>query len=245
MTQRFLPRSYEGRRPPPKASVVIFASIGLVLFAYGFVVAFVIKPPLLGWIGFAIVSMVILGLAVLAPLALERTRVSPLRPADVVDRKTRLLVVADSHCNESALCDEIFACLGDAAVVHVVVPVRVSHLHFLTDDENRERREARQSMLRTVALLQQRAAPATGSVGSDKPLESMTDALGSFPATNVLLAIPPEEQSYWLERGLLGKARRLTRIPVTQVFVPSTPLTTPTVAGAAGRSGPLSSRRPR
>jgi hypothetical protein len=51
MTQRFLPRSYEGRRPPPKASVVIFASIGLVLFAYGFVVAFVIKPPLLGWIG--------------------------------------------------------------------------------------------------------------------------------------------------------------------------------------------------
>ena len=195
MTQRFLPRLYEWRRPPPKASVVMFASIGAVLVAYGFVVAFVIKPPLLGWIGFAIVSMVILGLAVLAPLAFERTRVSPLRPADVVDRKTRLLVVADSHCNESALCDEIFARLGDAAVVHVIVPVRVSHLHFLTDDENRERREARQSMLRTVALLQQRAAPATGSVGSDKPLESMTDALGWFPATNVLLAIPPDSRT--------------------------------------------------
>jgi hypothetical protein len=228
---------------PPKASVVIFASIGAVLVAYGFIVAFVIKPPLLGWIGFAIVSTVILGLAALAPLAFERTRVSPLRPADVVDRQTRL-VVADSHCNEGALCDEIFARLGDAAVVHVVVPVRVSHLHFLTDDENRERRQAQQSMLRTVALLQDRAAAATGSVGSDKPLESMTDALGSFPATHVLLAIPPEEHSYWLERGLLAKARRLTRIPVTQVVL-STPPTTPTVAGAAGRSGQLSSRRPR
>ena len=243
VTRRFLARSYEWRRSPPKASVLIFASTGAVLVFYGLVVGFVIKPPPLGWIGFAIVSTVILGLAALAPLAFERTRVSALRPADAADQQPRVLVVADSHCNESALCDEIFARLGDAAVVHVVVPVRVSHLHFLTDDENRERQEARQSMLRTVALLQQRAAPATGSVGSDKPLESMTHALGSFPATHVLLAIPPEEQWYWLERGLLGKARRLTRIPVTQVVVPSTPLTTPTVAGAAGRSGPLSSRR--
>jgi hypothetical protein len=63
---------------------------------------------------------------------------------------------------------------------------------------------------------------ATGSVGSDKPLESMTDALGSFPATAVLLATPPEEESYWLEQGLLTKARTLTGTPVTQVVVPST-----------------------
>ena len=62
-------------------------------------------------------------------------------------------------------------------------------------------------MLRTIALLQERAAAATGSVGSDKPLESMTDALGSFPATRVLLAMPPEEESYWLEGNMLAKAR--------------------------------------
>ena len=230
------------RRSLPKASVVIFASTAAVLVAYGSLVAFVIKPPPLGWIGFAIVSMVILGLAALAPLAFERTRVSALRPADSVDRQTRLLVVADSHCDERALCEEILARLGDASVVQVVVPVRVSHLHFLTDDENRERHYARQSMLGTVALLREQAAAATGSVGSDKPLESMTDALGSFPATRVLLAIPPEQESYWLERGLLAKARRLTRIPVTQVVVPST--ATPTAGHSAGRSAQLSSRRP-
>ena len=242
MTRRFIARSYEWRRSPPKTSVLIFASTGAALVVYGFVVGFVIKPPLLGWIGFAIVSTVILGLAALAPLAFERTRVSALRPADATDRQTRLLVVADSHCNESVLCEEIVARLGDAAVVvHVVVPVRVSHLHFLTDDENREWREARQSMVRTVALLRERAAAATGSVGSDKPLESMTDALGSFPATHVLLAIPPEEGSYWLERGLLAKARKLTRIPVTQLVVPSTAPTAPTVGGAGGGPRPLSS----
>jgi hypothetical protein len=220
----------------PKASVLIFASTVAVLVAYGFLVASVIKPPLLGWIGFAIESMVILGLAALAPLAFERTRVSALRPADSVDLQTRLLVVADSHSNESALCKEILARSGNAVLVHVVVPVRVSHLHFLTDDENRERQYARQTMRRTIALLRELGAAATGSVGSDKPLESMTDALGSFPATYVVLAMPPEEEAYWLERGLLAKARRLTRIPVAQVVVPSAaPL-----VGTARRSAELS-----
>ena len=204
-------------------SALISASTLGVLVAYGLIFGFLINPPPLGWVGFALVSMVVLGLGALAPLAFERTRVSPLRPARPVDQQQRLLVVADPECDESALSDEIAARLGEAIKVHVVVPVRVSHLHFVTDDENQEWREARQSMLHTVALLKQRDAAATGSVGTDKPLESMTDALGFFPATAVLLATPPVEESYWLERGLLTKARALTRIPVTQVVVPAAP----------------------
>jgi hypothetical protein len=84
---------------------------------------------------------------------------------------------------------------------------------------------------------------ATGSVGSDKPLESMTDALGSFPATHVLLATPPEEDSYWLERDLLAKARSLTWIPVTQVVVPATPARIRTVLDAVRQCGQRSGRR--
>ena len=76
-------------------------------------------------------------------------------------------------------------------------------------------------MLTSVALLQRRGIYTTGNVGSDKPLESMTDALGAFPATHVLLAIPLEEESYWLERDLLAKARALTKLPVTQATVAS------------------------
>jgi hypothetical protein len=221
-------------------SVVVLAPTAAVLVAYGLIVAFVIKPPLLGWIGFAIVSMVALGLAAVGPVAFERTRVSALRTARAVDRNERLLVVADPRCNENALCDEILAHVGDAVGVHVVVPVRVSHLHFVTDDEKRELREAERSMVRTVGLLRQRGTAATGSVGSDKPLESTTDALGSFPATHVLLATPPEQDSYWLERGLLAKARALIRIPVTQVIVPARPPSTPTIDNAAGQPGQLS-----
>jgi hypothetical protein len=235
---RSSPRLNGGRSWPPPATVVILASIGAVLAVYGLVVAFMIKPPPLGWVGFAIVSAVVLALAALAPLAFERTRVSARRPARALDRQNRLLVVADSRCNEKALCSEILARLGDAVAVHVVVPVRVSHLHFVTDDESKEWHEAQKSMLHTVGLLQQRAAVATGSVGSDKPLESMSDALGSFPATHLLLATPPEEESYWLERGLLAKARTLTGIPVSQIVVPTTSPRTASIRDATRQCAP-------
>jgi hypothetical protein len=204
-----------------KSLAVLFSSIGAVLLAYAVVVALVIQPPALGWLGFATVSVILLGLGALAPFAFERTRVSPQRPAEAVDRKRRLLVIADSQSNEITLSEEILARLAGAVAVHVVIPVRVSHLHFLTDDESEERREAAESMSISVGLLRHRGVPVTGSVGSDKPLESMTDALGFFPATHVLLATPPEDESYWLERGLLTKARKLTAVPVTQVVVPS------------------------
>lgn len=202
---------------------VIVSSVAAALVVCALIVAFAIRPPTLGWVGFAIVSIGFLGLAALAPLAFERTRVSARPPAGASDPEQRLLVIADSHCSETALCAEIVARLAGAVAVHVVVPVRVSHLHFMADDEAAEQREAEQSMRISVGLLQQRGVSTTGSVGSDKPLESMTDALASFAATQVLLATPPVEESYWLERDLLTKARPLADVPVTQVVVPTTP----------------------
>jgi hypothetical protein len=202
---------------------VILSAIGVALAINALIVAFVLHSPPLGWIGFAIVSIIVLGLGFLAPLGFERTRVSPQQPATPGDARKRLLVVADSHCSETALRDEIVARLPGLVLVHLVVPVRVSHLHFLTDDEFDEAQDAEQSMLTSVGLLRGRGVSATGSLGSDKPLESMTDALGFFPANEVLLATPPEGASYWLERDLLEKARGLTTVPVREVVVPANP----------------------
>jgi hypothetical protein len=204
--------------------VIIVSSIGAVLAVYALLLELAVRPPPLGWLGFGILSVVVLSLGALAPLAFERTRVSAQRPAYAVDGNRRLLVIADASCSETALVEQIFVCQRGAVTVHLVVPVRVSHLHFLTDDEAEERAEAEQRMQTSVGLLQKLGVSTTGSVGTDKPLESMTDALGFFPATHVLLATPPTQESYWLERGLLAKARALTTTPVDQVTVPSAPL---------------------
>jgi hypothetical protein len=205
-----------------KANVaLIFVSIAAVLFVAAFVTAFVIDPPALGWVGFGIASAVVVGVGAAATLSVPRIRVSAPRPAVATGTDRRLLVVADAYCSEAALCHEIQARLEGAVAVHLVVPVRVSHLHFLANDESAERQEAEQTMVITVGLLRGSGVRATGTVGSDKPLESMTDALRTFPATHVLLATPPAEESYWLERDLLAKARALTELPVTQATVAS------------------------
>jgi len=206
----------------PKANVaLIFASIATVLAVAALVTAFVIAPPPLGWIGFAIACAVVVGLGAAATVLIPRMRVSAPRPAVTGDADRRLLVVADASCDEDTLCNGIQERLEGRVAVHLVIPVRVSHLRFLANDEAEERRDAEETMLITVALLQRRGISTTGNVGSDKPLESMTDALGAFPATHVLLATPPEEESYWLERDLLAKARALTKLPVTQATVAS------------------------
>ena len=227
-------------------AALIFASIAAVLAVAALVTAFVIDPPALGWVGFAIASAIVVGLGAAATLALPRMRVSAPSPAVAADPDRRLLVVADASCSEAALCNEIEARLEGAVAVHLVVPVRVSHLHFLANDEAEERREAEQTMLITVGLLQRRDIRATGAVGGDKPLESMTDALAAFPATHVLLATPPAEESYWLERDLLAKARALTELPITQAIVASgQPALNGSQPAPAAADRSISAERPR
>jgi hypothetical protein len=210
--------------------VLILASLAAVLAGAALATALALEPPPLGWIGFGVLSLVVLALGIAATLAVPRLRVSPPPPAVAVDRAQRLLVVADAVCSPAALADAICARLDNDVAVHVVVPVRVSHLHFLADDESRERRQAESSLARSVRLLHERGVFVTGAVGDDKPLESMTDALGAFAATQVLLAVPPEQESYWLERDLLLKARAIAAVEVEQVVVPSA---LPTASGGS------------
>jgi hypothetical protein len=58
-------------------AAVIFSSIGALLVAAGLIVASASNPPPLVWVRFAIVSIILLGLAVLATLAFQRTLLRP------------------------------------------------------------------------------------------------------------------------------------------------------------------------
>jgi hypothetical protein len=201
-------------------SAMLLAATGSVLLGAAMLVAFVLRPPLLGWVGFAVACAIVIGLASFAAVVSPRLRVSAQRPASALDDKKRLLVVADEHCGSPALWRSIDARLAGAVAVHLVVPVRVSHLHYLTNDEQSESRDADDRVRLAVELLRQHGVSTTGGVGSDDPLESMTDALASFPATHVLLATSTEQDSYWLEHDLLAKAQALTSLEVSHVVVP-------------------------
>jgi GABA permease len=202
-------------------AVLVVVSLVAALVAAALAITLAYDAPSSMWIGFAVLSLSVVVLGLVATLAVPRLRLSPPIPAVAGDQAHRLLVVADAVCSPTALADAIVRRgLYDVAV-RLVVPVRVSHLHFLADDELQERRQAECSLARTLRLLHARGLAATGAVGDDKPLESMTDALGRFAATHVLLAIPPERESYWLERELLPKAQALVAVEVEQIIVPT------------------------
>jgi hypothetical protein len=216
------PAGLGGRRTAGTSVLVIFGSLTLVLLALALIGLFVVEPPPLAWIGFAAAGLVSFALATVATAVSPRLRFNPQRPAMPVDGAERLLVVADEHCGSPALWQEVHARLADAVAVHLVVPVRVSHLHYLTNDERAELGGAEARVALAIGLLRRRGVAVTGGVGSDDPLEAMTDALAAFPATHVLLATSTKEDSYWLERDLVAKARALTTLPVTHVVVPPT-----------------------
>jgi hypothetical protein len=204
----------------PKRIAVICSALGaaLVATAFGFAA---LDPPGLAWLGYGLVAAIVLALGALVPVGFEGTRVSPLPPREPVDAKQLLLVLADAHCAEAAVCDAIVARIDETFSVHLVVPLRVSHLHFVTDDEDDEQQAAEQAVEVTVELLERRGVAVTGEAGDDKPLESLSDALALHPATHVLLVTPPAPESYWLEGDLLAKARRVTRLPIEQVLAPA------------------------
>ena len=87
--------------------VLVVASLVAILAAAALAAALLLEPPMLGWIGFAVLSLIVFAIGVAATLVVPRLRVSPLVPAVAEDRARRLLVVADAICGPRGLSEAI------------------------------------------------------------------------------------------------------------------------------------------
>jgi hypothetical protein len=203
-------------------------SRALLLFFVGPVVAylvallaialFVVTPPTLGWIGFGVAAAIGLLVGAAASRLYPLTRTNAVRrhprPAD----SSRLLVVADVHCDLAALCEAVERHVGDRPVeVFVVAPVLASPLHFLTDDEPGERRDAGTRLEEALQGLRNLGIAARGAVGSDDPLQAIGDALTVFRAGEIVLAAPETSGRRWLEHDLEQRIRDVYGVHVSMV----------------------------
>jgi len=186
-----------------------FVAIALPVFLYLALLALVaslyVHPPLLGWIGFAVVgvlgSITAAGAVVLFPRMRTNVDVPP------VPERGRLLVLADADCPADRVCNAVASHIGSGAVdVLVVAPVLASPLHYLTGVEEAERGDAESRLGAVLSGLRLRGLNAEGRIGSDDPLQSLGDALVAFPAAEALLIT---SNDHWLEPGLVDRARRL------------------------------------
>ena len=194
-----------------------------------FVVAvLVLHPSALGWIGLGVAAtaglLIATGVSLLFPRA--RTNAPPRRaPAD---GGLRLLVVADLHCDETALCGAVRHTVGErSAEVFVVAPVLASPLHFLTNAEDAEAEDARGRLDEALLALRQLGIQAHGAVGTDDPLQAIGDALASFPADEILLAVREERRRTWLEHHLERRVRDSYGVHVSTLTLDDAPAAAP------------------
>ena len=91
--------------------------------------------------------------------------------------------------------------------MHVVAPVLPSPLHYLSGDEHVEEADAQRRLDTALVQLRRAGIAATGSLGSDDPLQALGDALATFGAGEVLIVA--QQDTHWLEDGLVEDAARV------------------------------------
>jgi hypothetical protein len=193
------------------AILAVAVPVAAYLATLSLVAALYVKPPLIGWIGFGVVGAFscLIAAGALALFPRMRTAVD----AVAAPEPARLVVLADALCPADRLCDTIAVRLaGRSPDVLVVAPVLARPLHYLADDERRERRDAESRLGAVVAALRERGLHVEGRIGADDPLQALGDALAGFPAGEALVVTSPE--THWLEEGLFDRARRL--VPVLE-----------------------------
>jgi hypothetical protein len=126
------------------------------------------------------------------------------------------LVVTTANDPQEAVASLVREHAGEDAEVRVVAPAsKISWLDWLTNDEDAARRDAAER-----AEVASGAAPADqvkAEVGDVDPLQAIEDALREFPADEVLVLTPPDQQAEWLEKGLGELAQKRFSVPVTQL----------------------------
>lgn len=124
----------------------------------------------------------------------------------------RVLVVSTIPVEERALRDRIG---GDPAEIKVVAPAaKLSRLDWLANDDDEAIRKAAEAAERTASAL---PGKTDAEVGDSDPVQAIEDALREWPADEVFVVTPPEEQATSLEEDARKEARARLGVPVTHL----------------------------
>jgi hypothetical protein len=127
----------------------------------------------------------------------------------------RVLVVTTVPVPGDRLGAELGARSEGDVEVRVVSPASdVSRLEWLANDEDEARSEAERKAVETARSADANVVDA--GVGDPDPLKAIEDALREWPADEVVVVTPPEDEANWLEADA-RKARERFAVPVTHL----------------------------
>jgi hypothetical protein len=129
----------------------------------------------------------------------------------------RLLIVATVPFGEAELrsaAPELWR--GEPPLVKIVAPASdLSFGKWLANEEDGARAEAEDNALEVADAV---PAPASATeVGDVDPLRAVEDALRTFEADELIVALPPETEASWLERKRAGEGFERFDLPVRYV----------------------------
>jgi hypothetical protein len=106
----------------------------------------------------------------------------------------------------------------EAEEVRVIAPTLTSRIRSWASDIDADASKADERMQAIVGSIDASGQPATvGSVGDEDPLQAVADALATFPADALILAVHAPEAANWRERRLGERVRERFGIPVTEM----------------------------
>jgi hypothetical protein len=159
--------------------------------AIGIIAAFYVGGPGMGMAEGSIVAGVIVVLAVRNP------PLSPIVPARAADRREHLLVIVDEPLEDGMAIERIAA----AAVpldpaepepeVRVVAPTHNRFLDRWTCDRGPGHDRAQRNLVLSLASLAGAGVDATARIGDENIVQTVTDQLRDYPATEVFLVTAP------------------------------------------------------
>jgi hypothetical protein len=135
--------------------------------------------------------------------------------------KHRLLVVANETVGGRELLSEIGdRCRGKNCEILVVTPaLAASRASHWASDVDEAIELARQRMELSLIAIGELGLKVKGEIGDSDPNVAIEDALGVFPADEIVISTHPPERSRWLERGVVDRAREQIDLPITHVVV--------------------------
>jgi hypothetical protein len=169
-------------------------------------------PLIIGAIAFSVVGGFYLGgpglgMAVgalaataIVVFAVRHPPLRPIVPAPAADRRDHLLVVVDAPLEDGAAVERIAAASTPTAPdrteaeVRVVAPTRNRFLDRWASDTGPGRDRAQRSLVLTLASLARAGVAATARIGDEDVVQTVTDQLREYPATEVFLVTGTESR---------------------------------------------------
>lgn len=133
----------------------------------------------------------------------------------------RVLMMANQTVRSPDLVEAAVAATAGhrRSEILLVVPTLVHSRAALWASETDEASErARQRMELTLLDLKEAGRNAQGRVGDVAPTQALADALGDFPADEIIISTLPRESSHWLEQGVVERARVEIDLPVRHLI---------------------------